>query len=532
MPGENSEGNLTSRAESLAHNLLARQSSEAMLRAARARLTAIIESLPFDVFVIDTEGRYVLTNSTCRKHWGEIIGKRPDDVAGDERTAALWRNNNARALAGEVIRDEVSFPIKGELRHFYNLIAPVYEDGTVSGILGVNLDITEYKRVEEEKRALERTFSEAQRLHSVGALAGGIAHDFNNRLMAIQGHASLLLLLTPESDPRREHLLNIEQHVRSGARLTRQLLGLARGGSRNVAPTDLNELVRENAALFARTRKDIKVEGRYEPRLWTAAVDRGQIEQVLMNLFLNAGYAMPEGGRLAIRTENAELDHAAAARHGIGAGRYVELSVSDTGAGIDAEVLPHIFEPFFTTKECGKGTGLGLASAYGIVKNHGGAIEVTNRPDVSTTLTVFLPATDAVPAPAAPAPAGPAAGQGRILVVDDDRMIADVTAAMLRRLGYDVLVATTGREAIEQFEARADGIDAVVLDAIMSDTCGGEIYETLREIDPGVRVLLSSGYDPSGRVGEILERGCRAFLQKPYTIRELSAKLQELLAED
>jgi signal transduction histidine kinase/CheY-like chemotaxis protein len=389
-------------------------------------------------------------------------------------------------------------------------------------IMTIFLDVTQQKR-------LEAQLQQAQRLESIGTLAGGIAHDFNNLLMGIQGRTSLMLAELDPSDPHVDHLKSIEEHVKSASDLTGQILGFARGGKYEVKPTDLNALVRRSTEMFGRTRKDLRIQTEEREDLWNAEVDRRQIEQVLFNLFVNASHAMPNGGEIRIHTDNVILKEAEARLCQVPPGPYACIRVADTGVGMDPITIRRIFDPFFTTKELGRGTGLGLASAYGIVKNHNGVIDVTSRLGKGSVFRILLPATNRDAREESIPDSRIVKGSGTVLLVDDEEVIIDVGARMIEKLGYDVMTARSGEEALEIFRENPDRIDLVVLDMVMPDMSGGETFDRLREIDAEVPVLLSSGYSINGQAKEILARGCSGFLQKPFDLHELSARIQEIL---
>ncbi|MBW2112574.1 MAG: PAS domain S-box protein [Deltaproteobacteria bacterium] len=386
-------------------------------------------------------------------------------------------------------------------------------------------DITEQKR-------LEAQFQQAQRMESLGTLAGGIAHDFNNLLMAMQGRASLLLMDKDSSHRDFEHLKGIEGYVESAAELTKQLLGFARGGKYEVRRTDLNELIQKQNQMFGRTRKEITMREKFQEDLWPVEVDRGQMEQVLLNLYVNAWHAMPGGGDLYVETENLILDETYVQPFSIEPGRYVKVSVTDTGVGMDEATRKRIFDPFFTTKEMGRGTGLGLASVYGIVKNHGGFINVYSEKGHGTTFTIYLPASEGEVDEEKEATRDLLRGSETILLIDDEPMILEVAGELLEQLGYRVLRAGGGKEAVGVYEKNSDRIDLVIVDMIMPNMGGGETYDTLREINPDVKVILSSGYSINGQAQEILNRGCDGFIQKPFKIKELSHKLRQVLDDE
>ncbi|MDO8942559.1 MAG: ATP-binding protein, partial [Desulfobacterales bacterium] len=260
--------------------------------------------------------------------------------------------------------------------------------------------------------------------------------------------------------------------------------------------------------------------------------DKGQVEQVLLNLFVNASDAMPGGGRLFLKTDTVTHREIPGKGYTIHPGLYVRLTVADTGVGIDKDIIDRIFDPFFTTKKMGGGTGLGLASAYGIVKSHNGYIDVMSEKDQGSTFSVYFPATDARPGAAAEKIGKPEEGFGTLLLVDDEAVVLDVTAAMIRRIGYTVITARSGREAIENYTEHADRISAVILDMIMPDMGGGEVFDQLKRINPRVKVLLASGYSLQGQAREIMNRGCDGFLQKPFTLADISVRLRSLLSRN
>ena len=380
-----------------------------------------------------------------------------------------------------------------------------------------------------QERKLEEQLQRGQRMEAIGTLAGGIAHDFNNLLMGIQGRTSMMMMDSQPGQPHHDHLQGIEEYILSATELTRQLLGFARGGKYEVKPTDLGALVEKAAGLFGRTKKEINIHGKYPAGLWTVEVDQGQIEQVMMNLFVNAWQAMPGGGELYLETENVNMGADYAKAHQLKQGRHVRISVTDTGVGMDKATQKRIFDPFFTTKEMGRGTGLGLASVYGIVTNHGGSISVYSEKGEGSTFQIFLPASDKIVVEEAVADATIVKGHETILLADDEPMIIDVGSEMLRTLGYRVLTAEGGMQTLEIYRDQGKKIDLVILDMIMPDIGGGETFDRLKEIDENVRVLLSSGYSINGKASEILKRGCAGFIQKPFNLEALSKKIRETL---
>ena len=321
----------------------------------------------------------------------------------------------------------------------------------------------------------------------------------------------------------------------SGANLTKQLLGFARGGKYEVKRADLNALIEKTSRTIGRTKKEIRIHRHFEENLWPTDIDQGQIEQVLLNLFVNASQAMPGGGDLYLETKNIPLDENYFKSFNGKSGRYVKISVTDTGVGMDEKTRERIFEPFFTTKEMGRGTGLGLASAYGIIKNHNGFINVYSEKGQGSTFNIYLPAAarqdekDKYSEP--DSEADMALCTETILLVDDEAMIQDVASAMLKTLGYTVITAQDGPTAVDLYKQQQASIDLVILDMVMPDMSGGEVFDEIKKINPHAKVLLSSGYSLNGQASRIIDRGCDGFIQKPFTISDISKQLRKILGQ-
>ncbi|MBE9521771.1 MAG: response regulator [Proteobacteria bacterium] len=388
---------------------------------------------------------------------------------------------------------------------------------------------SELKERLEGEIQLQKKLSESDKFRALGLMASGVAHDFNNLLMGIQGNTSLMLLDIDSSHPHHERLKNIEQSVQTGAELTRQLLGFTRGGKYEIKPTDLMELMEKTSRMFAPTKKEIRIFTKYQKGIWSVKVDQAQIEQVLLNLYVNAWQAMPSGGDLYLQTENVTLDNEFVRAIDIKPGKYVKMSVIDNGVGMDETTRKRIFDPFFTTKEMGRGTGLGLASAYGIIKNHGGYINVSSEKGEGTTFNIYLPVTKEKIVEEKKPSEKLLKGEEMVLLVDDEGMILEVGKEMLAKMGYEVLTAGSGKKALEIYRKKKDQIGIVILDMIMPEMGGGETYDKMKKINPGIKALLSSGYSINGQATEILKRGCNAFIQKPFSVTNLSLKLREIL---
>jgi len=520
----------------LTHDLTERKRAENALRESEAKNRELVQHAPAGICEVDIETRkFTSVNEVMCKYTGysedEFLSLNPNILLTDESRITLdrmigevWAGDRRPAPA------EFSFRCKdGRIIRVLVNARFFFEDDVPKRAMAVTHDVTALREAEEAKKQLEAKLQETQKLESLGTLAGGIAHDFNNLLMGIQGNASLALMENNPDTPHHKQLKNIETYVQRGVGLTRQLLGLARGGKYEVKPTNLKELIANSADMFGRTKKEIQIELAVEEDLWSVEVDRGQIDQVLLNLCINASHAMSGGGRLTIGGGNVHLAEDAAAAYDIQPGKYVRVFVTDTGTGIDPAVRKKIFDPFFTTKGVGRGSGLGLASAFGIVKNHQGAIDVDSEPGRGSTFFFYLPVSQKSAQAEPERSETLVSGHGTVLLVDDESMVLDVGEKLLEKIGYTVITASSGESAVDIYAENADRIDLVILDMIMPKMGGGEVFDRLKVIKPDVAVLLSSGYSIDGQAREILARGCRGFIQKPFTIVELSKRLREVL---
>jgi two-component system, cell cycle sensor histidine kinase and response regulator CckA len=385
------------------------------------------------------------------------------------------------------------------------------------------------QQIESERthRELEQQLHQAQRMEAIGTLAGGIAHNFNNILMGVVANASVIRMDLEPDSPHQENCKSIEQLVDSGSKLTRQLLGYAMKGRYEVRPLDLNNLVQQTSDTFRATKKELTVVCDLADQAKPIAGDQGQIEQILLNLYVNASEAMVGGGTLTLTTRAVRLDDPGADPPRVG--EYIRLDVSDTGVGMSPDIQQRIFDPFFTTKGLESSSGLGLSSVQGIVTSHGGYIEVDSQEDQGTTFHIHLPATDERPLEVEhPAPE-PERGGETILLVDDEVFVLDACSLMLTRMGHDVLTASSGAEALRLVREHRDSIDLVVLDMVMPQMSGGETFDQLRSINPDLKVILSSGYNLDDAAVEIMKRGCNAFLPKPYDVSEVARIIRETL---
>ncbi|MBN2255531.1 MAG: response regulator [Deltaproteobacteria bacterium] len=400
---------------------------------------------------------------------------------------------------------------------------PLEEDGYTQIV--ILDDVTEQKQREAQIR-------HAQKMEAIGTLAGGIAHDFNNLLMGIQGNISLMLINAPDGHPDKRRLGKMEDLIDRGSKLTAQLLGYAQEGKYEIKPINLNDLVNKTADTIARTRKDITVRRFLTDPLFTVKADRGQIEQTLLNIMINASEAMPDGGTLHITTKNITATDRERPKGFLMTENYVMIDISDTGIGIDDAIIEKIFDPFFTTKGMGRATGLGLASAMGIIKGHHGNISVDSEKGKGTSFKIYLPETPALHSPQQHRKTGSSdkvLKKPTILLVDDEMHVLDVGRDMLTALGYHVLTASNGSEAVETYMNHGNMIDLVLLDMVMPAMGGREAFIRLKEIKESVKVLLVSGHSIDGEATEIMEQGCNGFIQKPFNMETLHERIKDIL---
>jgi signal transduction histidine kinase/CheY-like chemotaxis protein len=461
-----------------------------------------------------------------------VIGRSYRDSVDEENKKKIFEAFNTVFKTGGTSK-VLDWEVKGKdgsVRFVETSIALVKgQDDVPVGFRGLIRDITERKQTEETHKKLELQLRHAQKMEAIGTLAGGIAHDFNNILMSIQGNVSIMIMDIDPSDPYYENLKKIEDSVENAASITKQILGFARAGKYYIKETDLNELVEKTSKLFSPARKEINIHTELQEKVWPVKADQSQIEQALLNIYVNAWQAMPSGGNLYIVIENVVIDETYITTFAIQLGRYVRISITDTGVGMDEATRQRVFDPFFTTREIGRGTGLGLASVYGIIKNHGGFINVYSEKGKGSTFNIYLPACENMKDDKKKETDRRISGTGTILFVDDEKMIIDVGQAILKKLGYNVITATGGHEAIDVYEKNWDKIDLVVLDMIMPDMNGSEVFDRIREINPDVKVMLSSGYALNDQAAGIMEKGCNGFIQKPFNVNKLSVKINEIL---
>ncbi|MGH7529535.1 MAG: response regulator [Gemmatimonadales bacterium] len=515
---------------------------EALERAAERRtlrrherlLREIIDANPNLIFVKDWNGRFVLANQAVAAIYGTtpdlLMGKTDADFnPNPEEVEHFLRHDRDVMASGRprfIAEEPLTTPASSETRWFQTIKVPLrLPEDNVPQVLGVATEITERKRLEEQ-------LLQAQKMEAVGQLAGGVAHDFNNILTAIVGYADLLAVDLP-GDRYQEDLDEIRKAARRAAALTRQLLAFSRKQVLEPRVIDVNSLVQNiDKMLRSLIVENIELRLGLAPNLAPVRADPTQLEQVIMNLAINARDAMPDGGTLTIETDNVTLDEDYAAHHvSVVPGEYVMLAVSDTGCGMNEETRARIFEPFFTTKPAGRGTGLGLSTVYGIVKQSGGNIWLYSEPGKGTTFKVYLPTTpEAVERPERPsAGAARTGGAETVLIVEDDEPLRRLAHRAIAAAGYTVLQADRGAMALDIARRHKGRIDLLLTDVIMPDTNGRKLADALRAERPGLKVLFMSGY-PDGAIVHhgMLEPGV-AYLPKPFTTEGVARKIREVL---
>jgi PAS domain S-box-containing protein len=511
------------------------KTAEQCLQDSQERYRSVVENLNVGMMVT-VDQKIAFANSAVANFLGQRLDEilsHPDPfdfIHPEDRAIVLERHQ--KRVRGERVPENYSFRVvtKQGQSKWVEVTGTRIDWKGRPGTLNFFMDVTERIQAQQNQKKLEQKLNRAQKMEALGTLAGGIAHDFNNLMATALAYVSLMLCEIDPLHPHCEYLSNIEKQIRQASRLTSQLLGYARQGQYQVKPICLNQMVREVSETFGRTRKNICLHFQLQADLQSVACDQDQLEQVLLNLFVNASDAMPDGGHLRLKTRNISHTEIAGGKFEPRPGNYVELQVADTGIGISADIQDRIFDPFFTTKEKGRGTGLGLASVFGIVKAHGGYIDVSSQPGQGASFTLYFPASQKTAAEITTGKKPIAQGKGTILLVDDENMVLEAASRMLRKLGFMVHCAGSGREAIDLFERKAGELDMVILDMVMPEIGGEEVYQEIKRIKPKIKVLISSGYDCSGRIKEILDRECDSFIHKPFSLGELSESLQKLLS--
>lgn len=525
--------NLEESNDLLIREIKQRRKTEKALRENEEKYRTILDTIKEGYFELDLKGNILFVNDATFAITGftfkELKGKHYKSIVGPEHSEPLLHTFSQMYKTGKPVDlSGITLFTKNKGRKIVDLKASIMKsrNNTITGFRGVVRDQTAKVEADKEKRKLADQLNHAQRMEAVGTLAGGIAHDFNNLLMGIQGNVSLLSLKFGKTHNLQQNIQTIEKCIESGATLTRQLLGYARGGKYVVEQVDLNDTVNRTVDLFGRTKKEIRIYTDLQDGIWQVEADRGQIDQVLVNIYVNAWQAMDDDLDLFIETRNVELGETFTKRFRMPPGKYVKVSIRDTGKGMNKHIMKRIFEPFFTTKQFGSGTGLGLASAFGIINNHNGMIDVISSPGKGSTFMIYLPvsekAAETDPVKPGPRSALPLAPASTVMVVDDEHYIISSVRALLEDLDYRVMTAEGGEEALSLFHQKKDEIDIVLLDMIMPDMSGERVLEIMKKHKPDLPIIISSGYSITSFSDFIKQYELVSFIQKPYDMTSLT----------
>ncbi len=519
---------LQKRLTELERKICDQQQVQQRLEESNIQMLDMLESISDGFFSLDDD--YVLTyfNRAAEKVLGpkswEVLGRHLFE-AFPEMRGSIFETRFEQTLKEQVpISFETYFPIKPYENWYEVRIYP-----RKSGLSVFFQVTTERHRIAEATKKLEAQLGQTEKLHATAKLAAGIANDFNNLLSVIQSSASLLLFNLDSAHPHYPTLKDIEKQARDGSRLSAQLLGYARKGRYSVKPFDLNQLVKETLKTFGQEKKEVSVALDLADDLSAVQGDRNQIGNVLLNLYANSFEAMPCGGMLTVRTANTTHREMEGKHWAPVPGRYVLVAIADAGIAMDEKTRKRVVAPFSTTENTDRISGLGLAAVRGIAKGHGGYVDVDSDLGRGRVFRIYLPALDKNREERQESAERIAGGQGTILLVDDEDSILEVGGTMLSRLGYGVIKAKGGLEAIRSFEEKGEHICLVILDMIMPDMDGGDVFKKIVGMSDGIRVLLSTGTSPDGQVRDILKKGGAGFIQKPFGIRELSEKITEVL---
>ena len=497
----------------------------------KAVYESIMKMMPFGILLIGEHKDVEYHNDK----FSEIFAGHPLKFSNlsDWLNMAFPDNDYKKHVQG-ILLFEIPFTETNGKRHYTATISTDPNEEKLIWFASVLLENGKFLIICEditEERKLETQQQQAQTMEAIGSMAGGVAHEFNNILMGIQGYVSLMMLDTPPTHRNHEKLKAIEAQVTSGSKLTEQLLESARGGRFELKTLEPNAFIAEVASTVGRHRKEIHISEKYSTYLWAVEADTASLEQAFQIILTNAAKLLPGSGTFLLKTDNVMLDTSQVAAHGVKSGPYVRVSLTVPEAKIDGATRQKLFSPMSLLQEGGLQSGLGLASAYGIIKGHEGILETISEPGAGVTFNVYLPASSKTPHKMKQEAfaAKSRSGNETILLVDDEKVITDVTGAMLTALGYEVIIAFDGEEAVSIYQEKGDQIDLVIMDVVMPVMGGGEAIDLIRAINPSVKVILCSGYSMSGAVKAIMDKGVRTFLKKPFKLADFSQKIRDVL---
>ncbi len=495
----------------------------------------IIDSIQEGYFETDLQGHIKFCNKALLSMLGycqeELIGQKFQKFTSPRNaramqlfSAKMFKYDQDATISEHNVYHKLGHRVTLEI----SMVLIKDQENEIVGFRGVLRNISKQVKTKEKQERLQEQLGQSRKMNALGTLAGGLAHGFNNVLMAIQGNLSLIRINLPLDHPMQKNLERIHQSTEKGSRLAREILSFAKIGKLVVMPTNLNKLIKSTSRMLVHSQPDLKVHELLDEELWQTHVDRAQLSQALLSLYLNAVDAMPEGGNLYVQSENVNLEAAFTRPFNADPGRYVKISVTDSGSGLEEDAIERIFEPFYSAYRPLSYDQLGLAGAYGAIRSHGGIINVYSEKGNGTTFTIHLPASIAQQ-PTAPDPAQDHTGNETILVVDDDERVLMAGREILKRHGYHTMAANTGTEALEIFARYHDQIDLVLLDLILPDIGGDHLFQEMRRYSPNATVVLTSGYNVNRQIRALLDMGCVDFIQKPFQKKSLAQTIRAAL---
>ncbi|MFZ2657580.1 MAG: response regulator [Victivallales bacterium] len=508
-----------------------RKKNEESLKLREQEYRTLADNLPDVVARFDRQFRHIYINrqikSVTSLDSSDYIGRTNRDLGMDETLVSLWEQAIQRVFeTGKIERIEFDMPSPEGVISFESRLLPEFgPDGSVNTVLSLARNITELKRLEERLR-------QSEKMEAIGQLAGGIAHDFNNQLAGIMGYAEMLVARLDDKN-LREYAENIFRASRRAADLTRNMLAFSRKGKYLTVPVNVHKVIEEVISILTHSiDKRIEIKRKLSASPAIIMGDPTQLQNALLNLAINARDAITDSGEIVFITENIRMEEVfdkADLKNAI-RGPYMKICVSDSGTGMDNETIKHIFEPFYTTKDVGKGTGMGLASVYGTVKSHNGIIKVESELGKGSVFSIYFPVfEDAVESKELKTESEKIIRKARILLVEDEKIVNDMVASMLRSFGHKVIVCDDGIEAIGIYRKSFKTIDIVILDMVMPKMNGKQVFTSLKDINPDIKVILSSGYSIDGDAQSIIDSGAKAFIQKPFNMKELSNLIENVL---
>jgi len=517
--------------------------AEKMVKERRMYLETILNAAPDAIVTLDRNHKIRDWNTAAEKMFGytqnEVIGKDIDDLITDPESLKEAKKITSQILQGDYIppKETVRSNKNGKPVNVILSGAPIIVDGQLIGVIGIYTDIGDLVKTKKEKEKVHSQLIQAQKMEAIGILTGGIAHDFNNMLTAIQGCTELVMHRIDDDDPSQRELKEVLSASRRAADLTRQLLLFSRKQPMEYSPLNLNKCIEDlQSMLYRLIGEDIDVHTEFSPDLWTIWSDRNTIEQVIMNIVVNAKDAMPQGGRLNIKTKNIVLDEEDCKDlTDAYPGKFIYLSLEDTGIGIDEDTLPHVFEPFFSTKGPAKGTGLGLSVVYGIIKEHNGWINVYSEPGKGTAFKIYIPAVDVEPEEEMKKLVYETDLKGNgetILIVEDDKNVRKFAEKALKQHGYQIYSVVNAEQALDIFEKVKDDLDLIFCDVVLPDKTGIKLIEEILEKKPEIKIVLTSGYTDHRSQWPVIQEKEYTFVQKPYSFNDLLGAIRDKLDSD